>query len=999
MQEKEKTVKKTVKKVMVKKIGIKRITKSSSMCLKKDIGGQILIRKIWRVYQKENLIVDLKGRGIVVRTREGFAFAFTPFSRSFMKVTAMAMIILINWTWISLIGGTMAYLNDTENSQSNDFTAGDLDFELSSDSDFTPSSIISGGSAVRTINVVNFGNPFKYVASSTDFSGPVCPYLTLEANINDGSTEYSGPLLSFLSNQHDFSDPTAWNFKLILATNTPFALNGQACDFNFEYFGSQLRHDLSLGKGFYDFEKISNHIVAEIPEELCYGSTYASGSPILAKLHNGTIVTDKVKNSDNIRAFQSVSGIKYIYLDWVFTGLPANASTTSAKLTLEHRESDVDMSVQWWNGLSWIEVCDPGESISDIISTCDLKSFINNTDKAGSVRLRLKLSQNGSCHEELDWANLEIAYENQVECDVCGNGILDEGNPSTGSGQEECDDGNTADGDGCDSLCQEECSIAGIAIGMPALAKLDSGTVVTYKVSKSDNQYAEQSVSQTKYIYLDWTFANLPADVPTNLANLYLEHRENDVLISIEWFNGLSWLPVCDPEERGVDSIDTCDLLSFIDNTDKAGAIKIRLKLYQDGSCHEYLDWAQMEIGWYKKVPCAECGNGIVEETDPSTSSGQETCDDGNQTDDDGCGSACQIEDPAGCMKINEVYYDPDTCHGNERDEWIELYNACDFTVDLKDWYMLDNGGLSDKEKINQTYPIEPHSFVVLADNAQTWTFWPLIPNQATKIALGGNRLFRGLGNGGDRLFLYEPSGNLADAMSYGADTSVFDPSALDVLKGHSLSRTPAGFDSDSAADWFDIYGGSTPPGPNPGTNPHDADGNLLVPTGDDSLCCEDYGIDTTDNSDELETNPDLAVETAISVESLNMEIMPDEITVIETETASPTETISSYDDTVAEEPVITETSTVVSEETPMVEETPATEEAVTEKAPGQAETGASDPVVTDEIIPDEAIEEEPVDAPEPATETAPEPEQEPATTPDEIDVPATVEVAAGSGE
>jgi hypothetical protein len=30
----------------------------------------------------------------------------------------------------------------------------------------------------------------------------------------------------------------------------------------------------------------------------------------------------------------------------------------------------------------------------------------------------------------------------------------------------------------------------------------------------------------------------------------------------------------------------------------------------------------------------------------------------------------------------------------------------------------------------------------------------------------------------------------------------------------------------------MDTYGGSTPPGPNPGTNPHDADGNLIMPSG-----------------------------------------------------------------------------------------------------------------------------------------------------------------------
>jgi len=37
---------------------------------------------------------------------------------------------------------------------------------------------------------------------------------------------------------------------------------------------------------------------------------------------------------------------------------------------------------------------------------------------------------------------------------VCGNGTLDAG--------EQCDDGNTADGDGCSATCQLEGPIAGM---------------------------------------------------------------------------------------------------------------------------------------------------------------------------------------------------------------------------------------------------------------------------------------------------------------------------------------------------------------------------------------------------------------------------------------------------------------------------------------------------------------------------------------------------------
>jgi cysteine-rich repeat protein len=602
----------------------------------------------------------------------------------------------------------------------------------------------------------------------------------------------------------------------------------------------------------------------------CYATGATSSAPILAKLNDGTIVTKKVAVSDDIRAYQAVTGTKYIYLNWEFPSLPGGVPTTLAKLSLEHREYDANMSVQWWNGLVWIDVCDPAESNSDVLSTCDLKLFIDTTDKAKDVKLRLKLTQDGSCHEELDWAFLEIAYQEQTECDICGNGIVEN--------SEQCDDGNKVSGDGCDASCQNECYITGATSTVPVEVRLDDGTIVTDKVIKSDDKYAYQSVdNQDKFIYLDWVFNGLPANVATNLAKLYLEHKENGVNIAVEWWDGLDWTGVCDPPETSVDTLYTCDLQTYLNNTNKLADVKIRLRLTKNENCHEELDWAKLEIGYKEPVPCdAKCGDGII---NPG-----EECDDGNLVNGDGCNDICKL-DSFKCLKINEVYYDPDTCHGSYKDEWIELYNACSYEVNLKDWYLVDNGGMQDKEIISQNYPIPSHGFVAIAANAQTWTYWPLIPNNATKIALGGQRLFGGLGDGFDDVFLYDKDNNFVDSVSWGSDTSAFNPSVPDVGRGHSISRKIAGLDTDTAEDWMDTYNSSTPPGPNPGTNPHDDEGNLILPNAPDNNACCNTGEETIDNSDEGLTDEEMLA----ALNNIDEPAMVEENNIIQTPTSEET--------------------------------------------------------------------------------------------------------------
>jgi len=162
-------------------------------------------------------------------------------------------------------------------------------------------------------------------------------------------------------------------------------------------------------------------------------------------------------------------------------------------------------------------------------------------------------------------------------------------------------------------------------------------------------------------------------------------------------------------------------------------------------------------------------------------------------------------------LVINEVYYRPDdktvgdSKEKDPDDEWIEIYNASASPINLKDWYLVDNGGINRKEVISQDYVIQPAQFVLVAANASVWSFWPNIPSEATKIALGKSRMFSfGLRNDGDRVELYDNTGRLIDAVSWGDDTSAFEPSVPSVSKGHSIERSPRGRDSNTSSDFID---------------------------------------------------------------------------------------------------------------------------------------------------------------------------------------------------
>lgn len=145
---------------------------------------------------------------------------------------------------------------------------------------------------------------------------------------------------------------------------------------------------------------------------------------------------------------------------------------------------------------------------------------------------------------------------------------------------------------------------------------------------------------------------------------------------------------------------------------------------------------------------------------------------------------------------INEVLYDPDGGGADAANEWVELYNA-GAQVSLAGWSITDNKGGDELPALT----IKPGEFLVLAASD---SFRARYPDFTGALAILGGRIGSALGNNGDRLTLADASGAIVDAISWGSDTSILNPSIPDVPSGHSIERRSPGADSDSASDFVD---------------------------------------------------------------------------------------------------------------------------------------------------------------------------------------------------
>ncbi len=131
-------------------------------------------------------------------------------------------------------------------------------------------------------------------------------------------------------------------------------------------------------------------------------------------------------------------------------------------------------------------------------------------------------------------------------------------------------------------------------------------------------------------------------------------------------------------------------------------------------------------------------------------------------------------------------------------DEWIEIYNPTDHEISLKNWKLVDNSGIETIIHPNKKVPAG--GFALISKDASVWTFWNEDPD-AKKVELG-SQIGDGLDNGGDHIFLKNPTGATVDAVGWGSDTAVWNPAVPLVSLGSSTERLAPGFDTNAPSDW-----------------------------------------------------------------------------------------------------------------------------------------------------------------------------------------------------
>lgn len=321
-----------------------------------------------------------------------------------------------------------------------------------------------------------------------------------------------------------------------------------------------------------------------------------------------TNVTSKVTAKDDEQfAFQAVKGTEYIYMNWNLDA-PEDSVIGSAKVNVKHKEGSIKVALEAWNGSKYVQVCDLGENYKNTEEECNLAAVYKGS-KTENIKLRLRLSDSTTCSESLDWAYLTVEYNKAVSCSECGNGKVEL--------NEECDDGNTADGDSCSNSCaKNKGSISGCKYNdKNANGEIDKG---------------EEKMAGFEVQLITCPFSAVKDKGINFLSKSTIDNKKM-----------AGYCSVVDTVTTGADGCYSFGNLKAgnygVNEVEKTGWSQT----YPDDSKYYYFSLCSGEcqkgIDFLNhKIPVPVCGNGKVEKG--------EACDDGNNKNGDGCSCVCQSE-------------------------------------------------------------------------------------------------------------------------------------------------------------------------------------------------------------------------------------------------------------------------------------------------------------------------------------------------------------------
>ncbi len=159
---------------------------------------------------------------------------------------------------------------------------------------------------------------------------------------------------------------------------------------------------------------------------------------------------------------------------------------------------------------------------------------------------------------------------------------------------------------------------------------------------------------------------------------------------------------------------------------------------------------------------------------------------------------------PTGAVVISEVHYDvsaPGINSGNDNNEWVEIYNGTNATVDLSGWTLTDNNA---SDALPEGTLLGAGEYLLVTATSSTKALFGI--GDDVQIVVLGNQIGNGLAASatGDVVFLRNAESTTVDAVSWGTNVDGLNPGVVDVLQGHSIARSVLTNDTNTAVDWVD---------------------------------------------------------------------------------------------------------------------------------------------------------------------------------------------------
>jgi hypothetical protein len=311
------------------------------------------------------------------------------------------------------------------------------------------------------------------------------------------------------------------------------------------------------------------------------------------------------------------------------------------------------------------------------------------------------------------------------------------------------------------------------------------------------------STSSTKWLY---------QVVPVTPGGWYVASGFANVSGAAEAFLRLSWYGSDDGSGSAIDQFDsdvssapewTLLTTGTVEAPDGARSLRVRLMLRPGGDSAVAVTFDNVSLQAASPpaptptptatLPAVDSGTGHSPPVRSETTAVRTATNVAAKTVTTGGAAAAGIDAPhtmsATGFRLSEIMSDPDETGADGTFEWIELMNTSTTTLDTAAWRIGDGKELD-------TLPaqvVAPGEYLVVGGRSAT------LPDGVLVVRVADGEIGGGLNNSGDVVRLVSPDGTEADAISYGDDTSVFEPAPPAPGVGATLGARIVESDPDSA--------------------------------------------------------------------------------------------------------------------------------------------------------------------------------------------------------